>query len=227
MKLFKKLVFGLSCLSLSGCIFATKISNINVKYVEKDPINYKTVAKTIIEVDTYDKFDPNPDKIKTHQFSDSHVVISYYDKDNQLITKEYTKTLQEAFDQLKTGKTLVENNGKGTKVTYMLDDKNKSVKETSVPYVAEVNKSEIKTDHDLFTQLDKFKPKNPTYDWEGETNNKVEKITVTFKENYDELVSMVVPDGNGGTMVVPQWQTQTRYTDYVYSYSKNEFVRVK
>lgn len=227
MKLFKKLAFGLSCLSLSGCIFATKISNIKVEYVEKNPINYKTVAKTIIEVSTYDKFDPDPNKVKDWNFTDAKVKITYYDKDNQVVTNEQTNNLQQAFDQLKTGMTLVENKGKGTKVTYTLDDKKHTVKETNVPYVAEIDKSKIKTDQDLFAQLNQFKPVNPIYDWEGGTNNKVEKITVTFKENYDELISMVVPDGNGGTMVVPQWQTQTKYTDYVYSYSKNEFVRVK
>lgn len=227
MKFFKKLTFGLSCLSLSGCLFAKKILDIKVEYVENNSINYKTVTKTIINVNTYDKFDPNPDKLKTHHFSDSKVTISYYDKDNKLITKEYTKTLQQAFDQLKTDMTLVENKGKSTKVTYTLDDKNKSIKEITVLYVAEIDKSKIKTDYDLIAQLDKFKPVNPTYDWEGETNNKVDKITVTFKENYDEVISMAVPDGNGGITTVPQIQTNTRYTDYVYTYSKNELIRVK
>ena len=227
MKLFKKLVFVLSRLSLSGCLFAKKILDIKVEYIENNPINYKTVAKTIINVNTYDKFDPNPDKLKIHEFSDSKVTISYYDKDNKLITKEYTKTLQQAFDQLKTDMTLVENKGKSTKITYTLDDKNKSIKEINVPYIAKIDKSEIKTDYDLFAQLDKQKPKKSTYDWQGKTNDKVDKITVTFKENHDQVISMAVSDGNGGITSVPQIQTNTRYNDYVYTYSQNEFVRVK
>lgn len=96
MKLFKKLAFGLSCLSLSGCIFATKISDIKVEYVEKNPINYKTVAKTIIEVSTYDKFDPDPNKVKDWNFTDAKVKITYYDKDNQVVTREETSNLQQA-----------------------------------------------------------------------------------------------------------------------------------
>lgn len=112
MKRLLKISLLLSGLLLTACS-SPKISDIKVEIIDKAPQNYKKVAKTEIEISTRT---PINGDVLNQKFDD--LQINYYDKSNDLITTEETRTIQEAVNQNKTNMTLVLNKGRGTNISY-------------------------------------------------------------------------------------------------------------
>lgn len=91
-----------------------QITKVKTTIIEKNKDNYQTVTKAEIEVNTKEPVEVDP---LNQDFGDN-CVIRYYDKNNKLITNEYTHTIQEAINQSKFGQTLIRNNGIGMRVDY-------------------------------------------------------------------------------------------------------------
>lgn len=106
MKRLSKISLLLGGLLLTACS-SPKISDVKVQIVDNAPQNYKQVAKTEIEITTRS---PINEDLLHQEFND--LKINYYDKNNNLVTSEQTKTIQEAVNQNKTNMTLVLNKGR-------------------------------------------------------------------------------------------------------------------
>ena len=162
---------------LTACS-SPKVSDIQSKYVENNSINYKTVKKAEITVETGQQL--NGDTL-TQDFGD--VNISYYDEDGNSITTESYNNIQEALDNNKTGMTRVQNGGRGTLVTYTAHLKDSTEERTyNVPYIAEVS-TKSETEAEMKRQMEKTKTKDQ-FEWTGEANHTISNIKVTQKDYY-------------------------------------------
>lgn len=221
MKRLLKISLLLSGLLLTACS-SPKISDIKVKIVENAPQNYKKVTKTEIEISTRT---PINGDVLNQQFDD--LKINYYDKDNNLVTSEQTKTIQEAVNQNKTDMTLVLNKGRGTNINYKAHlDKDKTESRTyNVPYVTEVS-SKAKTEAELKDQTEQNK-EDTVYDWEGVSSKTIDSIKIQYKQDYTDHEYKYVYDFASGKH---KWKwvnvTRTRIDKYTYKYHDNklEFV---
>lgn len=211
----------LSGLLLTACS-SPKISDVKVQIVDNAPQNYKQVAKTEIEITTRT---PINGDVLNQEFND--LDINYYDKDNNLVTSEQTKTIQEAVNQNKTNMTLVLNKGRGTNISYKAHiDENKTESRTyNVPYIAEIS-SKVKTEAELKNNARENKDKD-TYDWEGTSSKTIESIKIRYKQDYTDRDHKYTYDIASGKYKW-KWVTvkRTRVDEYVYKYQDNklEFV---
>lgn len=208
----KHKLFLLPLLILLSACSSPKISNIQSKFIDNNPQNYKTVVKTDINITTHSDVEHNP----MNQMFDN-VTITYYDKNSNVITKESTSTIKNAIQQNKNGMTLVQNKGKGTNITYTAEiDKNKTEERTyNVPFIAEFNKKEIKTESDLKHQINKNKPKDK-FDWTGSSNNKINSIIITHLEPFDEQQHKYVYNYSSGKYA---WKWVTVHREHVHEHT--------
>lgn len=221
MKRLSKISLLLGGLLLTACS-SPKISNVKVQIVDNAPQNYKQVAKTEIEITTRN---PINGDILNQEFND--LKINYYDKNNNLITTEETRTIQEAVNQNKTNMTLVLNKGRGTNISYTAHiDKNKTESRTyNVPYVTEIS-SKIETEAELKDQAEQNKEET-IYDWTGTSTKTIESIKIQYKQDYTDREYKYVYDFVSGKH---KWKwvnvTRTRVDEYIYKYQNNklEFV---
>lgn len=221
MKRLSKISLLLGGLLLTACS-SPKISDVKVQIVDNAPQNYKQVAKTEIEITTRT---PINGDVLNQEFND--LDINYYDKDNNLVTSEQTKTIQEAVNQNKTNMTLVLNKGRGTNISYKAHiDENKTESRTyNVPYIAEIS-SKVKTEAELKNNARENKDKD-TYDWEGTSSKTIESIKIRYKQDYTDRDHKYTYDIASGKYKW-KWVTvkRTRVDEYVYKYQDNklEFV---
>lgn len=108
------------------------------------------------------------------------------DETGNIITNEVTGTIQEAIDQNKNGQTLIIGDGRGTNITYdaELDDSIEH-RTYNVPFIAEYNVNNIKTEADLKNEINKNTPKL-NYTWSGNKNNYIDEIVIEYKEEVEE-----------------------------------------
>lgn len=177
-KMKKLLLLTMLSIGFLTACSSPKVSNIQSKYVENNPINYKTVKTAEINVETRKQL--NGDTL-TQDFGE--VNISYYDDDGNSITTESYNTIQDALDNNKTGMTRVQNDGRGTLVTYTAHLKDSTEERTyNVPYIAEVN-TKSETEAEMERQMEKTKTKDQ-FEWTGEANHTISNIKVTQKDYY-------------------------------------------
>ena len=225
MKRLSKISLLLGGLLLTACS-SPKISDVKVQIVDNAPQNYKKVAKTEIEISTRT---PINGDVLNQPFNDLN--INYYDKNNDLITTEQTRTIQEAVNQNKTNMTLVlnkgRNKGRGTNISYTAHlDENKTESRTyNVPYVAEIS-SKVETEAELKNNARENKDKD-TYDWEGTSSKTIESIKIRYKQDYTDRDHKYTYDIASGKYKW-KWVTvkRTRVDEYIYKYQNNklEFV---
>lgn len=221
MKRLSKLSLLLGGLLLTACS-SPKISDVKIQIVDNAPQNYKQVAKTKIEITTRSPINEN---LLNQEFND--LKINYYDKNNNLITTEETRTIQEAVNQNKTNMTLVLNKGRGTNISYTAHlDKNKTESRTyNVPYVTEIS-SKIETEAELKDQAEQNKEET-VYDWTGTSTKTIESIKIQYKQDYTDREYKYVYDFASGKH---KWKwvnvTRTHVDKYTYKYHDNklEFV---
>ena len=221
MKSLLKISLLLSGLLLTACS-SPKISDIKVEIVDKAPQNYKKVTKTEIEISTRT---PVNGDVLNQPFD--NLQINYYDKNNDLITTEETRTVQEAVNQNKTNMTLVLNKGRGTNISYKAHlDKDKTENRTyNVPHIAEVG-SKTKTEAELKDQANRNNEET-VYDWEGTSSKTIESIKIRYKQDYTDRDHKYTYD-IASCKYKWKWVTvkRTRIDEYVYKYQNNklEFV---
>lgn len=221
MKQLSKISLLLGGLLLTACS-SPKISDVKVQIVNNAPQNYKQVTKTEIEISTRS---PINGDLLNQEFND--LKINYYDKNNNLITTEQTKTIQEAVNQNKTNMTLVLNKGRGTNISYTAHlDKNKTESRTyNVPYVTEIS-SKVETEAELKDQTERNKEET-VYDWTGTSSKTIDSIKVRYKQDYTDREYKYAYDFVSGKH---KWKwvtvTRTRVDEYIYKYQNNklEFV---
>lgn len=217
MKRLSKISLLLGGLLLTACS-SPKISDVKVQIVDNAPQNYKQVAKTEIEITTRSPI--NKDLLH-QEFND--LKINYYDKNNNLITTEETRTIQEAVNQNKTNMTLVLNKGRGTNISYTAHlDKNKTESRTyNVPYVTEIS-SKIETEAELKDQAEQNK-EEPVYDWTDTSTKTIESIKIQYKQDYTDREYKYAYDFVSGKH---KWKwvnvTRTRIDKYTYKYHDNK-----
>ena len=216
MKRLSKISLLLGGLLLTACS-SPKISDVKVQIVDNAPQNYKQVAKTEIEITT----SPINEDLLHQEFND--LKINYYDKNNNLVTSEQTKTIQEAVNQNKTNMTLVLNKGRGTNISYKAHlDKDKTESRTyNVPYVTEVS-SKTKTEAELKDQAERNK-ENTVYDWEGVSSKTIDSIKIQYKQDYTDREYKYAYDFVSGKH---KWKwvnvTRTRVDEHTYKYHDNK-----
>lgn len=221
MKRLLKISLLLSGLLLTACS-SPKVSDIKVEIVDHAPQNYKKVAKTEIEISTRT---PINGDVLNQEFD--NLQINYYDKNNDLITTEETRTIQEAVNQNKTNMTLVLNKGRGTNISYTahLEDNKTESRTYNVPYVAEIS-SKVETEAELKNNAQENKDKD-TYDWTGTSSKTIESIKIKYKQDYSDREYKYTYDIASGEYKW-KWVTvrRTRIDEYVYKYHNNklEFV---
>lgn len=221
MKRLSKISLLLGGLLLTACS-SPKISDVKVQIVDNAPQNYKQVAKTEIEITTRS---PINGDILNQEFDD--LQINYYDKNNNLITTEETRTIQEAVNQNKTNMTLVLNKGRGTNISYTahLEDNKTESRTYNVPYVAEIS-SKVKTEAELKNNAKENKGED-TYDWTGMSSKTIESIKIRYKQDYTDHEHKYTYDIASGKYKW-KWVTvkRTRVDEYIYKYHDNklEFV---
>ena len=221
MKRLSKISLLLGGLLLTACS-SPKISDVKVQFVDNAPQNYKKVAKTEIEITTRS---PINGDVLNQAFD--NLDINYYDKDNNLVTSEQTKTIQEAVNQNKTDMTLVLNKGRGTHISYKAHiDENKTESRTyNVPYVAEIS-SKVKTEAELKNNAKENKGED-TYEWTGTSSKTIESIKIKYKQDYSDREYKYAYDFASGKHKW-KWVTvkRTRIDEYIYKYQNNklEFV---
>lgn len=217
MKRLLKISLLLSGLLLTACS-SPKISDVKVQIVDNAPQNYKKVAKTEIKISTRT---PINGDVLNQEFND--LQINYYDKNNDLITSEQTKTIQEAVNQNKTNMTLVLNKGRGTNISYTAHlDENKTESRTyNVPHIAEVS-SKTKTEAELKDQANRNNEET-VYDWEGTSSKTIESIKIRYKQDYTDRDHKYTYDIASGKYKW-KWVTvrRTRVNEYVYKYQDNK-----
>lgn len=221
MKRLSKISLLLGGLLLTACS-SPKISDVKVQIVDNAPQNYKKVAKTEIEITTRR---PINGDVLNQEFND--LKINYYDKSNNLITTEETRTIQEAVNQNKTNMTLVLNKGRGTNISYTahLEDNKTESRTYNVPYVAEIS-SKVETEAELKNNAQENKDKD-TYDWTGTSSKTIESIRIRYKQDYTDRDHKYTYDIASGKYKW-KWVTvkRTRVDEYIYKYQNNklEFV---
>ena len=221
MKRLSKISLLLGGLLLTACS-SPKISDVKVQIVDNAPQNYKQVTKTEIEITTRS---PVNGDVLNQEFND--LKINYYDKSNNLITTEETRTIQEAVNQNKTNMTLVLNKGRGTNISYTahLEDNKTESRTYNVPYVAEIS-SKVETEAELKNNAQENKDKD-TYDWTGTSSKTIESIKIKYKQDYSDREYKYTYDIASGKYKY-KWVTvkRTRVDEYVYKYHDNklEFV---
>lgn len=221
MKRLSKISLLLGGLLLTACS-SPKISDVKVQIVDNASQNYKKVTKTEIEITTRS---PINGDVLNQPFDNLN--INYYDKDNNLVTSEQTKTIQEAVNQNKTDMTLVLNKGRGTNISYKAHiDENKTESRTyNVPYVTEIS-SKVKTEAELKNNAKENKGED-TYDWTGTSSKTIESIKIRYKQDYSDREYKYAYDFASGKHKW-KWITvkRTRVDEYVYRYQNNklEFV---
>ena len=180
------------------------------------------MTKTEIEISTRS---PINSDVLNQEFND--LKINYYDKNNDLVTTEQTKTIQEAVNQNKTDMTLVLNKGRGTNISYTAHlDENKTESRTyNVPYVAEIS-SKVETEAELKNNAKENKGED-TYEWTGVSSKTIESIKIKYKQDYSDREYKYVYDFTSGKH---KWKwvdvKRTRIDEYIYKYQNNklEFV---
>ena len=221
MKRLSKISLLLGGLLLTACS-SPKISDVKVQIVDNAPQNYKQVTKTEIEITTRS---PVNGDVLNQEFND--LKINYYDKSNNLITTEETRTIQEAVNQNKTNMTLVLNKGRGTNISYTahLEDNKTESRTYNVPYVAEIS-SKVETEAELKNNAQENKDKD-TYEWTGTSSKTIESIKIKYKQDYSDREYKYTYDIASGKYKY-KWVTvkRTRVDEYVYKYHDNklEFV---
>ena len=217
MKRLSKISLLLGGLLLTACS-SPKISDVKVQIVDNAPQNYKKVAKTEIEITTRS---PINGDVLNQPFDDLN--INYYDKNNDLITTEETRTIQEAVNQNKTNMTLVLNKGRGTNISYKAHiDENKTESRTyNVPHIAEVS-SKTKTEAELKDQANRNNEET-VYDWEGTSSKTIESIKIKYKQDYSDREYKYTYDIASGKYKY-KWVTvkRTRVDEYLYRYQNNK-----
>ena len=188
----------LSTVLLAGCDELNEpdpqITKVKTTVIEKNKDNYQTVARAEIEVNTKEPVEVDP----LNQDFNDNCVIHYYDKDNKLITNEYTHTIQEAINQSKFGQTLIRNNGVGMRVDYTVQYKDQIFykahsKEKSITVPRKVNiKNVDATELSLHTALNN--DKEDTFEWTGKADPKVNTITITEDKSRGGLIGPAIDD---------------------------------
>ena len=162
---------------LTACA-SPKVTDIQSKYVDNNPINYKTINTSDIHVETRQQLNGD---ILTQKFGG--VILSYYDENGDVVTTEAYDTIKDAIDNNKTGMTRVQNKGRGTIVTYTahLDDTTEE-RTYNVPYVAEVS-TNVETEAEMKRQMEKTKS-DDQFEWTGESNHQIGNIVIAQKYYY-------------------------------------------
>lgn len=128
---------------LTACA-SPKVTDIHSKYVDNNPINYKTISTSDIYVETRQQLDGD---VLTQEFGG--VTISYYEENGNTVTTETYDTINDAINNNKTGMTRVQNKGRGTIVTYTAHLKDTTEERTyNVPYIAEVS-TKVETEAEM------------------------------------------------------------------------------
>lgn len=188
----------LSTVLLAGCDELNEpdpqITKVKTTVIEKNKDNYQTVAKAEIEVNTKEPVDVDP---LNQDFGDN-CVIRYYDKNNKLITNEYTHTIQEAINQSKFGQTLIRNNGVGMRVDYTVRYKDQMFtkahsKDKSITVPRKVNIKNVDAT-ELSLQAALNNNKEDTFEWTGKTDPKVKTITITEDKSRGGLIGPAIDD---------------------------------
>lgn len=162
---------------LTACA-SPKVTDIQSKYVDNNPINYKTISTSDIYVETRQQLDGD---VLTQSFGD--VTISYYDDNGNAVTTETYDTINDAINNNKTGMTRVQNKGRGTIVTYTAHLKDTTEERTyNVPYVAEVS-TKVETEAEMKKQMEKTKSADQ-FEWTGESNHQIDNIVIAQKDYY-------------------------------------------
>lgn len=195
----KKLTFitmlvAIAFLAACDIIDDPQITKIKTSIIQKNKDNYQTVNRAEITINSTEPVEIEP---LTQNFKGS-VVIRYYDKDNHLITKEYTDTIQEAINQSKFGQTLVRNNGTGMRIEYTVKyegnffykgySKDKSI---TVPRKVNIKKVDA-TEQSLKIAI--YDSKNDTFKWTGNTNTQVDSITINEDRSHGGVIGNVIDD---------------------------------
>ena len=223
MKRLLQISLLLSGLLLLSCCSSPKISDIKVEILDHAPQNYQYVAKAEIEISTRT---PISGDVLNQPFDD--LKIRYYDKDNNLITTELTKTIQEAVNQNKTNMTLVRNNGRGTNISYIAHlDKDTSAPRTyNVPYVTEVS-TKAKTEAELKDQAERNK-EDSVFKWDGVSSKTIDSIKIRYKQDIEDRDYQYTYDAFSGEY---KWKwvtiTRTHIEEYTYKYYDNKLELVK
>lgn len=171
-----------------------QITKIETSIIQKNKDNYQTVNRAEITVNSTEPVEIEP---LTQNFKGS-VVIKYYDKDNHLITKEYTDTIQEAINQSKFGQTLIRNNGVGMRIEYTVKyegnffykgySENKSITIPRKVNIEKVNATEQSLKNALYTN------KNDTFKWTGQPNSNVDSITINEDRSHGGVIGNIIDD---------------------------------
>ena len=171
-----------------------QITKIKTSIVEKNKDNYQTVNRAEITINSTEPVEIEP---LTQNFKDS-VVIKYYDKNNHLINKEYTDTIQEAISQSKFGQTLIRNNGTRMHVEYTVKydgnifyKSHSKTKSITVPRKVNLKKVDA-TEQSLKIAL--YDSKNDTFEWTGQTNPHVDSITINEDRSHGGLIGDILDD---------------------------------
>lgn len=162
---------------LAACT-SPKVTDIHSKYVDNNPINYKTISTSDIYVETRQQLDGD---VLTQEFGG--VIVTYYDKNGSTVTTETYDTIKDAINNNKTGMTHVQNKGRGTIVTYTAHLKDTTEERTyNVPYVAEVS-TKVETEAEMKKQMEKTKSADQ-FEWTGEPNHQTGNILISQKYYY-------------------------------------------
>lgn len=162
---------------LTACA-SPKVTDIHSKYVDNNPINYKTISTSDIYVETRQQLDGD---VLTQEFGG--VTISYYDENGNTVTTETYDTINESINNNKTGMTRVQNKGRGTSVTYTAHLKDTTEERTyNVPYIAEVS-TKVETEAEMKKQMEKTKSADQ-FEWTGEPNHQTGNILISQKSYY-------------------------------------------
>lgn len=162
---------------LTACT-SPKVTDIQSKYVDSNPINYKMISNSDIHVETRQQLNGDP---LTQEFGS--VTLSYYDENGNTVTTETYDTINDAINNNKTGMTRVQNKGRGTVVTYTVHLKDTTEERTyNVPYVAEVS-TKVETEAEMKQQMEKTKS-DDQFEWTGEPNHQIGNIVIAQKDYY-------------------------------------------
>lgn len=171
-----------------------QITKVKTTLIEKNKDNYQTVARAEIEVNTKEHVEVDP----LNQDFGTNCVIRYYDKNNKLITNEYTHTIQDAINQSKSGQTLIRNNGVGMRVDYTVQytdqmfykahTKNKSITVPRKVNIKNVDATELSLQAALNND------KEDTFEWTGKVDPKVNTITITEDKSRGGLIGPAIDD---------------------------------
>lgn len=208
----------LPLLLLTACK-SPNITNIQKQVIDNHPINYQKVDKARITITTYSDLTGD---LLNQDFGYNGVQIEYLTEGNGVITTEYADTIQKALNQNKNAMTLTIGNGRGTTVTYDADiDGKPESRKHMVPFIAEYNVKNIKTESDLKREIEKNKP-TLKYTWTGETNGTIEDIIIRHKDDYTTLESKY----QNGKWVVKN-VTKTRISEFHYRYENKVLLPVE